>query len=294
MTGQSAQFAQLSVISELTHLHFQGGDVEEAHANILPVFLNCEHVARLISLVAWLESTLRHHIAHLPLHHFVGLKLAFVAALGSFFLQASLELARVFCLLNDSDFESRIHHLLKVFIEHLLREPNVQLLRAAHPVEVEQLLADDRVIVEDFVKFTEFEKEDFLEVFLLQLPILAHAGCEVFPELLRDEHSAIVVIRVVRPPPLFVLDVLGLKEFRQSVEDLLLVSETAADMLILRIEDLIVGLGLLGGLFRGLLHHGSGLSDLLTRGRLNKFRHDFLSLGMSSGLSQHFIISYIV
>ena len=63
----------------------------------------------------------------------------------------------------------------------------MQLFSSAHPVQIQQLLADDCVVVKNFVKFSEFEENDLLKVVLFDLPKLVHARCKRSPRLFRDE-----------------------------------------------------------------------------------------------------------
>jgi hypothetical protein len=95
-------------------------------------------------------------------------------------------LSWVLCLLNDSNFVSKVYHLLEVLIKHFLRKANVKFFGSTHPVQIQQPLTDYCVAVKDLVEFSEFEKENLLKVMLLQLPELIHAWREVFPAILRN------------------------------------------------------------------------------------------------------------
>lgn len=77
LTHQCAKFAHLVIVLELPNVHFQSCHVEKADTDFVAVFLNSEHVLGLVRLLLAFESSLRYHVAYLPIHDFVGLGLIF-------------------------------------------------------------------------------------------------------------------------------------------------------------------------------------------------------------------------
>ena len=65
-------------------------------------------------------------------------------------------------------------------------------------------MANDCVIVEYFVEFAQLEEEYLFEVRLLQIPKLRHATRKVFPFVWRNIESGVIVVWVIRPPLLFI------------------------------------------------------------------------------------------
>jgi hypothetical protein len=74
----------------------------------------------------------------------------------------------------------------QVFIESLLRETNMKFLRTSHPVQIEEFLTNNCIVVENLIKLSKLEEKNLLKVVLLNLPVLTHSWCEKFPFLLRD------------------------------------------------------------------------------------------------------------
>ena len=58
---------------------------------------------------------------------------------------------------------------------------------ASHPVEVENFLTDNGVVIEDFVELAQFKEENLIKVVLFDVPILVHGGSEATPSIFRDE-----------------------------------------------------------------------------------------------------------
>ena len=62
----------------------------------------------------------------------------------------------------------------------------MELLCPAHPIKVQEFLTNYCIVVEDLIKFSEFEEKDLVKVMLLNLPILTHGGCKILPLFVRD------------------------------------------------------------------------------------------------------------
>ena len=81
------------------------------------------------------------------------------------------------------------------------------------------MLANNGVLVEDFVELAEFKEEDFVIVGLFNFPVLGHAWSECLPLILRNVKSRGVVVGVVRPPALAVADFFFLQKFGSGIQD---------------------------------------------------------------------------
>ena len=90
----------------------------------------------------------------------------------------------------------------------------MQLFRVPHPVEVKQLIAQNGILVEDFVEFSQFKEKDFLIVVLLQVPVLGHTCCEVFPIGGWYVKSGWVILWMIRSTPHFIHNFVWLKKRR--------------------------------------------------------------------------------
>jgi hypothetical protein len=60
----------------------------------------------------------------------------------------------------------------------------MELLRTAHPIKIKEPLAYNGVVVEDLIELAQLEKEYFVKILALDLPVLFHGRCEIFPFLL--------------------------------------------------------------------------------------------------------------
>ena len=74
---------------------------------------------------------------------------------------SGIHLTRRLGLLNHSYFVTILCHLVQVLVEDLFRKANMQFLRTTHPVKVKQLIANDCVAEENFVKLAQLEEENF-------------------------------------------------------------------------------------------------------------------------------------
>ena len=103
-------------------------------------------------------------------------------------------------LLHYRYFEPHLHELLRVLLKAFLGEADVHL--AAHPLEIEKLVAHCCVLVKQLVKFTQLEQHYLIEVTLFYLPVLLHRFSQTLQGLLWDEKCRRIVVRVVWLPPL--------------------------------------------------------------------------------------------
>ena len=90
----------------------------------------------------------------------------------------------------------------------------MQLLGVSHPVQVQDALARDRVQVKQLVELAQLEEQDFLEVGLLDLPVLDLSSRELVPEVFGNPDGGGIVVRVIWAVPLGVSEILFLEEVR--------------------------------------------------------------------------------
>lgn len=96
-------------------------------------------------------------------------------------------------LLYHHHFQSVLYQLSRVPLQWLLWESHVHLRR--HPFQVQQLVAQQCVLVEQLVELAQLEKYDFVEVLRLYLPILLHRSWGLFPYLLWHKQSSLIVVQ---------------------------------------------------------------------------------------------------
>ncbi len=84
----------------------------------------------------------------------------------------------------------------------------MQLLVSSHPVQVQQVLPNDGIIMEHLIKLAQLEEQNLIIIRPLNLPILMHGRRECFPLLLRDVQGCRVVLGMVRPPLLRIHNIL--------------------------------------------------------------------------------------
>lgn len=184
LANECPQSRHILVVSELANEYFERGHIKECDSNFISVLLERQDVLRLIGLFPSLECTLGDHVADVALDALVRFgALLFCSAL--FFLP-DFELARSLRLLDHRYFEPVLSQHRQVLVEYFLGEANVQLFGSTHPVEVEQLLADDCVTEENLVKLSQLEEENLLKIVHLKAPVLRHRRGEVFPAGLWD------------------------------------------------------------------------------------------------------------
>lgn len=178
--------------------------------------LNGQYKFRLIAQrVRVLVETFSLHVANGSAHTLLLL------VSSVYFHHPLLELLWSFSLFNHCNHEPVVYEDTDVFIEGLLRETHVEFLGAAHPVEVQQFLADDGITVKDFIELAKFEEKDLLVVSLLDVPVLLHARCEGQPLFLRDEKCSGIVVGVIGLSLFNVHDVIFFDELGSCVSDLL-------------------------------------------------------------------------
>jgi hypothetical protein len=165
LADQCSEVGHWLIIGELSDVELKGRDIKEADANFLAMALDGQHEARLIPMIVGvLIGALGDDITNLTFD-----ALLFLALL----LQLSLfHLLGCLGLLDHCHLEPMVNKDYQVFVECFFREPNVQLFGTSHPVEVEDLLTDDGIVIENFVKLAEFEEKYLVKVVLLDLPKL--------------------------------------------------------------------------------------------------------------------------
>ena len=89
----------------------------------------------------------------------------------------------------------------------------MQLSRVTHPVEIKDFLTCDGIVVEDFVKLSQLEKENLLIVELLYLPVLLHGRCKVLPPFWWDKKSSFIIVGVTWLISVYISNVLFFQEF---------------------------------------------------------------------------------
>ena len=83
----------------------------------------------------------------------------------------------------------------------------MKLFGPTHPIQVEDLLADNGVLEEYFVELAKLEKEDLFKVVHFELPVLCHRRRKVFPAEVWDEERCWVVVRVIGSVVMLVPDI---------------------------------------------------------------------------------------
>ena len=214
------------IIGELSDVELKGRDIKEADANFLAVALDCQHEARLITMIVGvLIGALGDDITNLTFD-----ALLFLALL----LQLSLfHLLGCLGLLDHCHLEPVVYKDYQVFVECFFREPNVQLFGTSHPVEVEDLLTDDCIVIENFVKLAEFEEKYLVKVVLLDLPKLNFGGSKGGPFLFWDEERGRVIIWIIEFVALKISDLIFFDKIRPSIENVIYRGEASSDNLIL-------------------------------------------------------------
>lgn len=97
----------------------------------------------------------------------------------------------------------------------------MKFLGSTHPVQVQNFLAQDGILGKKLIELAELKEENLLVVVLLECPELLHAGSETFPVVLLDQESGRVIVGTVWSVSIFILQVGGLKEVRQSFMNLI-------------------------------------------------------------------------
>ena len=92
-----------------------------------------------------------------------------------------LKLSRCLSLFDNCNFVTKVDQHVQIFVQSFLWKANVQLLRVAHPIEVQQFVAQNGIVVKDLIELSKLEKEHFFKVVLLKVPILSHARRKVLP-----------------------------------------------------------------------------------------------------------------
>ena len=93
-------------------------------------------------------------------------------------------LLRSLSLLDHGDLVAQVNQRLDVLVEHFLGEAYVQpfiFALVAHPCQIKQSIAHNSICVEHFVEFSQLKEDDFVEVFLLYLPVLGEGAREFLP-----------------------------------------------------------------------------------------------------------------
>ena len=109
----------------------------------------------------------------------------------------------------------------------------MQLFGTSHPVEVEDLLTDDGIVIENFVKLAEFEEKYLVKVVLLDLPKLYLGGSKGGPFLFWDEERGRVIIWIIEFVALKVSDFIFFDKIWSSIKDVIYRGEASSDHLIL-------------------------------------------------------------
>ena len=133
-------------------MDLQCGDVKKTHSNLVGVFAHSQNKFWLVTLVRRIVCALSNHVTNLAMNNFVALGDS--RTLRGLFLSSYSfrKLSRILSLLHNCNFEAMVYKDLQIFVEHFFWEPNMQFFCASHPIEVQQALANDCVLVKDLVK----------------------------------------------------------------------------------------------------------------------------------------------
>ena len=228
LANQCSEVGHGLIISKLSHIKLEGRHIKEADTDFLAVALDGQHEARLIAMIVGiLIGALGDNITNLTFDTFLFLALLLHLSL--------LHLLGCLSLLDHGHLETMVHKDYQVFVESFFREPNMQLFGTSHPVEVKDLLTDDSIVKENFVKFAEFEEKYLVKVVLLNLPKLYLCGCEGSPFLFWDEERGWVIIWMIEFVALKISDLIFFDKIWPCIKDVIHRSEASTDHLILGI-----------------------------------------------------------
>mmetsp|Transcript_21387 Transcript_21387/g.33076 ORF Transcript_21387/g.33076 Transcript_21387/m.33076 type:complete len:352 (-) Transcript_21387:483-1538(-) len=212
---------RLVFLCELADEDLEGRDVKECHSEHEVLLLVGQDVARFVANGPALgqESATGDHFDDFSLDALVIL--VYLLTRFLVLLQALFQHAGSLRLLDDGHLEAFVDQNAQVLIEGLLWEAHVQLLHGAHPVQVQDLVAGYRVQVEEFVELAELEKQNLLEVVLLDLPVLDLGAGQFIPVVLGNIDRRVIVHWIAGSSTFGISEVIFLQEAGQRRFDVL-------------------------------------------------------------------------
>ena len=149
---------------------------------------------------------------HSPIHTFIYRQAILLLVFLPF-----LQLFWGFSLLYHRNFEAMLDQYIDILITCFFWKPYMKLGSSTHPRQIKYPITNYCICVKDLVEFAEFEEDYLLKVILLNLPILLHAGCKLFPLSWWYVNRRLIVARLSWSLPTLVLNVLLQQKVRSRI-----------------------------------------------------------------------------